>query len=305
MRYAIVNWVENFECAQSRRIVSGTPLKWVPMPTKHDSPSYRRLIAHADGAALFGAWCAFVQLAAKSSERGVVAMEPDDMSLATGLPETVFAHMLEACMSPKINWIERCDGQAQSTAVGVPSTTVDDAQRMSATLQDRTGHNKTGQEKEKSAPPARTDQGPEAFDLKTIPGILAAFQDINPAWGRGHRAEMAIANRLRGQPDPEILAVTIGKFLEILATEHAAPDAPFPLSRLTTWIGNSDKDAPQDGTEDQDCEEPAKPQTTCLDDPLCRDGLEKCFGSTGAVLYYCPRCDKEFPQPQNTTGAEA
>jgi len=287
MTMYIPGWEEHFEISQSKRVPEGKALSWVAMPTSHQSREYRRILRSEHGPSVFGAWCAIVQLAAKMPKRGTLAdksgpLEIEDIADEIGFPCEIVRHAVSVLMSDGINWLHQIDASQTSKMLRENSehapSTVDDS---IPTGQDRTGHNKTGQEKEKSAPPPRLDQGPEAFDLKTIPGILAAFQDINPAWGRGLRAEMAITNRLRGQSDPEILAVTIGKFLEILATEHASPDAPFPLSRLTTWIGNSDKDAPQ-----SDEEELPEYLQCCCDD--CRkEGVQKIEAYPGYWKWYC------------------
>ena len=50
--YSIRDWDDNFETAQSRKYKK---LSWVPIPNRHDSKGYRRLIQMKNGPALYGA----------------------------------------------------------------------------------------------------------------------------------------------------------------------------------------------------------------------------------------------------------
>lgn len=110
--YKIRNWRTNFEVSQSLRIVG--PLSWVGMPTKHDGKSYRRLVRHPNGPALFGCWCLIVQIAAKCPNRGVLAdsdgpLSSEDMEHKTGCPASLFDETIQLLLSKQINWLEEAD----------------------------------------------------------------------------------------------------------------------------------------------------------------------------------------------------
>ncbi|MAB58455.1 MAG: hypothetical protein CL524_13060 [Aequorivita sp.] len=90
----IANWEEHFEVAQSRR--RPKRLSWVPIPTRHDSRGYRKLIRSEGGLEHFGCWCALIQVSAKCSIRGVLAddrglaLTCDDLEAMTDIPASCF-----------------------------------------------------------------------------------------------------------------------------------------------------------------------------------------------------------------------
>jgi hypothetical protein len=107
-RYRVRNWSEFFENAQSRKYQR---LSWVPIPNKHDGKSYRRLMAHDDGPALYGAWLLIVQVASKCPVRGVLAdadgvLDADDLAAKTGCPASLFVKAFELLTHPKVAWLE-------------------------------------------------------------------------------------------------------------------------------------------------------------------------------------------------------
>ncbi len=60
--YSIRDWSDHFEPGDDAR---NKRLSWVAVPNKHDGKGYGRLMAQADGLALFGAWCLLVQVASR------------------------------------------------------------------------------------------------------------------------------------------------------------------------------------------------------------------------------------------------
>lgn len=118
--YVIVDWDKHFECAQSRK---HRRLQWVSLPTKHDGLGYRRVISGPNGAAIYGAWCAIVGVAAKCPIRGVLAgdtgpLDASDLSTMTGLPEAIIAESLQVLTSPKVRWLAKGPQQFTSQASG-------------------------------------------------------------------------------------------------------------------------------------------------------------------------------------------
>jgi hypothetical protein len=115
MTLKVKNWSEIFEPSQLRR--NRGPLSWVGVPTKHDGKGYRRLMKHANGAALYGAWMLLLQVAAKCQTRGVLAdddgpLTSEDLELKTGCPAVIFDEAISVLTDPKIGWLivtDPCD----------------------------------------------------------------------------------------------------------------------------------------------------------------------------------------------------
>lgn len=115
------NWDRNFECAQSRKVAG--PLKFVAVPTKHDGKSYRRLMAHANGQAIYCAWILIVQVAAKCPTRGILAdddgpLTAEDLFIKTGCPSTLFEEAFEVLTSKPIGWLEITESTPDSAQNG-------------------------------------------------------------------------------------------------------------------------------------------------------------------------------------------
>lgn len=111
------NWGQNFECAQSRKVAG--PLKFVAVPTKHDGKSYRRLMAHKNGQAIYCAWILIVQVAAKCPSRGILAdddgpLTVEDLFIKTGCPSTLFEEAFEVLSSKPIGWLEVTESTTDS-----------------------------------------------------------------------------------------------------------------------------------------------------------------------------------------------
>lgn len=105
--YRIVEWGTRFESAESRKLKN---LSWVPIPTKHDGKTFRRLMKLPNGAAIYGAWTLIVAVAAKCPVRGILADEhgpltAEDLSDKTGAPESLFDDALKLLASDRFRWL--------------------------------------------------------------------------------------------------------------------------------------------------------------------------------------------------------
>jgi len=106
--YRIVGWDDRFENHESRKI---KVLNWVAMPNHHDTAGYRRLVTMPNGAALYGAWCAVVQVASRCPVRGVLAsasrpLEAIDLEAKTGMKSKLFDELFSVVTDPSICWLE-------------------------------------------------------------------------------------------------------------------------------------------------------------------------------------------------------
>lgn len=110
--YVVRNWDQYFEIAESKQRHS---LRWLATPTKHDGLGYRRMMKERDGPALFGAWNAIIQVAAKSGPLGVRgrlerdgrALDGETIALMTGFPVNVMNRALSFFSDPKQGWLDK------------------------------------------------------------------------------------------------------------------------------------------------------------------------------------------------------
>ena len=111
--YRVLNWDRHFEGAKSKTYNNKTSCS---LPTKHGL-GYRRLISAKDGAALFGAWVALIQVLSRHNkprqgyctDTGLPDGTPytcEDLELLTGIPAKYFAEMLKICKSHSVGWVE-------------------------------------------------------------------------------------------------------------------------------------------------------------------------------------------------------
>lgn len=132
--YRVKNWNEFFEGAKSRTYQNKTSCT---MPTKHGL-GFKRLIRRKNGASLFGAWCALIQVLSRHAaprdgwitDTGRADGKPlshDDLECLTDIKAEYYAEMLEICSKSEINWVTDTtripDGYHTDTmgAVGIPS----------------------------------------------------------------------------------------------------------------------------------------------------------------------------------------
>lgn len=162
--YQVKNWEKHFEIAQSKRVEG--PLSWVPVPTKHDSLSFRRIMAMDDGPAIFGAWVLILQVAAKCKVRGMLGelsedgpteFGPGELEMMTGCPSSLFSRALEVLTSKEVGWIKE---DSSETAYSELRECSDLTHLQKKTEQDSTEQDKTEQDKEdaRGKPPRNQQQ---------------------------------------------------------------------------------------------------------------------------------------------------
>ena len=110
--YQVKGWQKHFEGAKSKTYNNKSACT---MPTKHGL-GYRRLVRGNSGAAVFGAWCAMVQVLSRHqkpregycTDTGRIdgkPYTPDDLECLTALPAKHFAAMFESTKSEAVGWI--------------------------------------------------------------------------------------------------------------------------------------------------------------------------------------------------------
>ena len=112
--YRVRLWEEKFEGAKSKTYNNKSSCQ---MPSKHGL-GYRRLIRSGkNGPALFGAWCAMIQILSRQdrprlgfctddgTEDGK-PYTPDDLEILTDIPAAIFREMLKICSSESVGWLD-------------------------------------------------------------------------------------------------------------------------------------------------------------------------------------------------------
>jgi hypothetical protein len=111
--YRIKNWIDIYENNRTRELKD---LKWFPCPVKLSGDGYSMITEQKDGAAIFGAWMACMEVAASCDPRGTLlrsaGIPHDAASIArqTRLPVKIIDRMLSFCFSI-CNWLELIDLQ--------------------------------------------------------------------------------------------------------------------------------------------------------------------------------------------------
>jgi len=111
MVYRIKDWSSHYE---NNRTKDMKKMSWVPIPIKLSGDGYTTLMESKDGAGLFGAWIACVEVAASCEIRGTLVRSsgnPHDsksLSRITRIPENIISKMLNLC-TLEINWLEIID----------------------------------------------------------------------------------------------------------------------------------------------------------------------------------------------------
>jgi hypothetical protein len=120
--YQVVGWRENFEGAKSKDYKNKSTCQ---MPTKHGL-GYKRLVRSKDGAALFGAWCAMIQVLSRHAnprqgyctDTGQIQgrpYAPEDLEMLTDIPAKHFSDMLQRVAQEDIAWVKIPDGYHADT----------------------------------------------------------------------------------------------------------------------------------------------------------------------------------------------
>lgn len=109
----VINWNEHFEGAKSMTYNNKTSCS---MPTKHGL-GYRRLIRSKNGPAMFGAWCALIQILSRHpkprsgylTDDGTADGKPytaEDLELLTDIPAKIYTELLNLCASEGVHWVD-------------------------------------------------------------------------------------------------------------------------------------------------------------------------------------------------------
>ena len=145
--YRIKNWDSVYENNRTRELKN---LGWIPLPLGHDGDGYTTLMSHENGAALFGAWIAVIQVAAKCDPRGTLVRKSQiphssaTLSRITRIQVRLLDEMLDVCLT-ECNWLEIIDLQFNAEIphdnAGIPhgvAPSCDPAARAQAHSQNRT-----------------------------------------------------------------------------------------------------------------------------------------------------------------------
>lgn len=120
----VCNWEQFFEGAKSKTYNNKTTCS---MPTKHGL-GYRRLVRKKNGPAMFGAWCALIQVLSRHpkpregylTDTGGISGSPytdTDLEMLTDIPANVFSELFEVTLSEQVGWLRIPDGYQTDTAV--------------------------------------------------------------------------------------------------------------------------------------------------------------------------------------------
>jgi hypothetical protein len=110
--WRIADWQEIFENSQSRKYKS---ISWVPIPNRHDTDGYIRVIEHDHGIAHYGAWILIVEVASRCTPRGVLVRsggEPhdcDSLSRITRVGPHIFREAIPRLL--EVGWLEDVNQQ--------------------------------------------------------------------------------------------------------------------------------------------------------------------------------------------------
>ena len=120
--YQVVGWNENFEGAKSRTYSNKSACQ---MPTKHGI-GYRKLVRSKNGAALFGAWCAMIQVLSRHqkprdgycTDTGRIQGRPytdTDLELLTDIPADIFRQLFQVAARQDVGWLRIPQGYHADT----------------------------------------------------------------------------------------------------------------------------------------------------------------------------------------------
>jgi hypothetical protein len=108
--WAIAKWEEVYEKADCRKLKT---LSWVSMPTGFTSHGYSLMLEEFgdDAAAIYGAWCALVKVAATCNRRGILAttsgkpIRLSHVARLTGFPQIFFERLFKWASGDDVKWL--------------------------------------------------------------------------------------------------------------------------------------------------------------------------------------------------------
>lgn len=161
--WAIAKWEEVYEKSDCRKLKT---LSWVSMPTGFSSHGYSLMLEEFgdDAAAIYGAWCALVKVAATCNRRGILAttsgkpIRLSHIARLTGFPEIFFERLFKWASGDDVKWLVPVTYDDAGRISGDAGRFSDDAGRISGaypgisgdcypppnpTQPNQTGHNPT------------------------------------------------------------------------------------------------------------------------------------------------------------------
>ena len=123
--YQIVDWEQNFEGAKSKTYNNKSQCM---MPTKHGLGFKKLIKSGRNGVALFGAWCALIQVCSRHpkprqgycTDTGGIAGNPytsEDLEMMTCIPSKTFDELFQVAVNPEVAWLRILQGYHEDTAV--------------------------------------------------------------------------------------------------------------------------------------------------------------------------------------------
>lgn len=110
--YRVRNWEKLYERNRTRDMVR---MHWLALPVKIEGDGYLYLMDQENGAAIFGAFVAILEVAALCEPRGTLirstGVPHDERSLArkTRMDPAIISQALEHCTSKECKWLEFID----------------------------------------------------------------------------------------------------------------------------------------------------------------------------------------------------
>ena len=107
--YRIKNWADHYENNRTREMKN---MSWVPLPINLHGSGYVALMSKKNGPAIFGTWCALLELAATCEIRGTFSRGrgiPHTISTISSqlrISEKLVSLTLELLESEEIDWVE-------------------------------------------------------------------------------------------------------------------------------------------------------------------------------------------------------
>ena len=122
--YQVNGWEEFFEGGKSKEYNNKSLCS---MPTKHGL-GFRSLVRCPNGPALFGAWCALIQILSKhpkprqgyltrNGKQDGTPYTAQDLELLTDIPAKVFDAMLQATAHESVGWLRLLHGDRTATVL--------------------------------------------------------------------------------------------------------------------------------------------------------------------------------------------
>lgn len=166
--YRIRDWDKIYENNRSRELKT---LTWVPIPVKLNGDGYVTLMEHKDGAAIFGAFVAIVELAANCNPRGLLVRgagiphSPATIARQTRMGVPLITKTLNTCCSNEINWFEIIDLETGATTSQDGATIPQQSATLSALQEGIEGIEKK-EGKRRFAPPSLDEVAAYCFERK-------------------------------------------------------------------------------------------------------------------------------------------